>query len=48
MMILLAFGTIGIVFNVEPVRATNPIIYINADGSISPSGEPVSSLDNIT
>jgi parallel beta-helix repeat protein len=36
------------VFNVQTVRAQSGIIYINADGSVSPSSAPITTVDNVT
>jgi parallel beta-helix repeat protein len=45
---LLLAGTFVLAFNVELVRAQSETIYINSDGSVSPSDAPISSVDNVT
>ena len=51
MVSLLVLATVGLVFNVQPVKsdyAWMETIYIQADGSIVPSTAPISSVDNVT
>jgi hypothetical protein len=47
MLVLLVIGTYALVFKVPPVRAEGTTITINADGSITPSTAPISTVDNI-
>jgi hypothetical protein len=47
MMSLLVLGTIGLVFNVQTVRASGTV-YIRADGSIDPPSAPIYTPDNVT
>jgi parallel beta-helix repeat protein len=47
MISLLVVGTLALAFNFQPVKASGTI-YINADGSISPSTAPISTIDNVT
>jgi parallel beta-helix repeat protein len=44
---ILIIGILEVAFKVEPVRASG-VIYIRVDGSIDPSGIPISTVDNIT
>ena len=45
---LLLAGTLALAFNVGLVHAQYETVYINSDGSVSPSSAPVSTVDNIT
>jgi len=47
---LLLFLTLALAlsFNVFPVKAESGVIYIRADGSVEPSGVPISCIDNVT
>jgi len=45
---LLLAGTIFFASDIKPVGAAAVTVYINSDGSITPSSAPISSLDNIT
>ena len=45
---LLLVGTFTLAFNVGLVHAQAETVYINSDGSVSPSDAPISSLDNVT
>jgi parallel beta-helix repeat protein len=47
LLLILVSITLYSAFSIRPIRATGTI-YISADGSISPSEAPVSSLDNVT
>ena len=49
MLALLLLGTFALAFNVGLVHAL-PLetVYINGDGSVSPSDAPISSVDNVT
>jgi len=45
----LLIGTLTLAFNVGLVHAQAPVtVYINSDGSVSPSSAPISSVDNVT
>jgi parallel beta-helix repeat protein len=47
----LVVNALALAFNVQPVKSGyvwTETIYINADGSISPSAAPISSVDNVT
>lgn len=46
-LLLLAMGVLASASSILPVRAAGAI-YINADGSISPSTAPISTIDNVT
>lgn len=46
-LLLLAMGVLASAFSILPVRAAGTI-YINADGSISPSTAPISTVGNVT
>ena len=48
MMSLLVISTLTLAFKIQSVKADDGTIYINADGSISPSTAPVYTTDNIT
>ena len=48
MLILLGTSMLALVFNVGLVRAQVATVYINADGSVTPSGAPIVTSDNIT
>jgi len=48
MLSLLVISTLALAFKVQIVRADGGTIYINADGSISPSTAPIYTADNIT
>ena len=48
MLSLFLAGTLTLVFNVGLVRAQGETVYINSDGSVSPSSAPISSVDNVT
>ncbi len=51
LLFLLLVSTMVLAFNVQPVKSDytwTTTIFINADGSISPSGAPISSVDNVT
>ena len=45
---MLLLSVIILAFNVQPVKADAQIVYINADGSISPSGAPIVTSDKTT
>jgi len=46
---LLLVGTLALAFNVRLVNAqAATTVYINSDGSVSPSSAPISSADNVT
>jgi parallel beta-helix repeat protein len=48
---ILAFflvGAFALAFNVGVVQAQAETIYINSDGSVSPSSAPISTVDNVT
>jgi parallel beta-helix repeat protein len=48
MFVFLLFSVLILAFNVRLVRAQSQTIYISADGSISPSSAPISTVDNVT
>jgi parallel beta-helix repeat protein len=48
MLTLLLACAIFFAFNVKPAVATAVAVYINSDGSVSPSSAPISSADNVT
>jgi parallel beta-helix repeat protein len=48
MTLLLLFSVIVLAFDVRPAKAGAQTVYINADGSITPAGAPISSLDKVT
>jgi len=48
MIVLLFLSVITLVFNVQLVEADVPTVYINADGSVTPSSAPIHTSDNIT
>jgi parallel beta-helix repeat protein len=48
MMFLLVISTLTLSFKIQIARADGGTIYINADGSMSPSTAPIYSADNIT
>jgi parallel beta-helix repeat protein len=48
MLTLLFMGIFSLTFDIQPVEAPYPIIYIRADGSIDPSTANITSLDNVT
>ena len=48
MLFLLVIGTLTLAFNIQSVKADDGTIYINADGSISPTTAPIYTADNIT
>jgi parallel beta-helix repeat protein len=45
---LLFIGILSLTFDIQPVEAPYPIIYIKADGSIDPSTANITSPDNVT
>ncbi len=45
---LLLAGTFALAFNIGLVHAPNETVYINSDGSVSPSSAPISSVNNVT
>jgi parallel beta-helix repeat protein len=45
---LLLVATLTLAFNVGLVHAQAETVYINSDGSVSPSSAPISSVDNVT
>jgi hypothetical protein len=46
---LLLLGALVSAFNFGLVQAQTPeTVYINSDGSISPSSAPIATLDNVT
>lgn len=47
MLVLLVISTLALAFKIQPVWADG-IIYINADGSITPLTAPISTVDNVT
>jgi parallel beta-helix repeat protein len=48
-MIMVSVGMLTMAFNIQLVKSQgNGTIYINADGSVSPSTAPISTVDNIT
>ena len=49
LLVLLCAGAFMLAFNVRLVRAQAPeTVYINSDGSVSPSSAPISTVDNVT
>jgi parallel beta-helix repeat protein len=49
MLALLLIGTLALAFNVGLVHAqVAETVYINSDGSVSPSSAPISSVDHVT
>jgi parallel beta-helix repeat protein len=48
MLSLLVISTLALAFEIQIVKADFGTIYINADGSISPSTAPIYTADNIT
>jgi parallel beta-helix repeat protein len=48
MFAFLLLGTLTLAFNVGLVHAQGETVYINSDGSVSPSDVPISSVDNVT
>jgi len=48
MLTLLFMGILSLTFDIQPVEAPYPIIYIKADGSIDPSTANITSPDNVT
>lgn len=49
MLVFLAIGMLALSFEVQQARASGTgTIYINADGSITPSTAPISTVDNVT
>jgi parallel beta-helix repeat protein len=48
MLFLLVISTLTFAFKIQSVKADGATIYINADGSISPSSAPISTVDNVT
>jgi parallel beta-helix repeat protein len=48
LLFLLLISIITFTFNIQPAKAESGVITINADGSVSPSTAPISSLDNFT
>jgi len=48
MLTLLFIGILSLTFDIQPVEAPYPIIYIKADGSIDPSTANITSPDNVT
>jgi len=48
MLSLLVISTLTLAFRVQIVKADGGTIYINADGSITPAGAPITTSDNIT
>jgi parallel beta-helix repeat protein len=48
MLSLLVISTLTLAFRIQIVKADDGTIYINADGSITPSTAPIYSADNIT
>ena len=47
-MVLFLVGTLTLAFNIRLVNAQAETIYINSDGSVSPSSAPISTVDNVT
>jgi parallel beta-helix repeat protein len=47
-LVLLLVGTLTLAFNAGLVHAQAETVYINRDGSVSPSSAPFSSVDNVT
>ena len=48
MLFLLVIGTLTLAFDIRPTFAQAETIYINADGSITPSTAPIYTADNVT
>ena len=48
MLTLLLISTLALAFNVGVVHAQPETVYINSDGSVSPSDAPISTVDNVT
>gem|GEM_PF-3431532 len=48
MLTLLLVGAFALAFNVGLVHAQYETVYINSDGSVSPSSTPISTVDNFT
>jgi parallel beta-helix repeat protein len=48
MLFLLVMSTLTLAFKIQSVKADDGTIYINADGSITPSTAPISTVDNVT
>jgi parallel beta-helix repeat protein len=48
MFMLLFVGVLTLAFDVRPASAQAEAIFINADGSVSPSTAPIGTLDNVT
>ena len=48
MMTLLLLGTLTFALNVGLVHAQAETVYINSDGSVSPSSAPISTVDKVT
>jgi parallel beta-helix repeat protein len=48
MLAFLLVGTLALTFDVGLVHAQAETVYINSDGSVSPSSAPISSVDNVT
>jgi parallel beta-helix repeat protein len=48
MLVLLVTSMLALAFNVRLVQAQAETVYINSDGSVSPSDAPISSVDNVT
>ena len=48
MLTLLFIGILSLTFDIQPVEAPYPIIYIRADGSIDPATANITSSDNVT
>ena len=48
MLFLLAISTLTLAFQIPSVKADDVTITINADGSVTPSTAPISTLDNVT
>jgi len=44
---LILMGTFTLAFNIGLVSAQGETVYINADGSVSPSSAPIATLDNV-
>jgi parallel beta-helix repeat protein len=48
LLVLLCAGTLALGFNVRLVHAQDETVYINFDGSVSPSSAPLSTVDKVT
>ncbi len=48
LIMLLLIGMFTLVFNIRSVSAQGEDIFINVDGSITPSSAPISTVDNVT